>query len=133
MITFETDVVAVLKSLVQEAIAGNTTAGKIVLEHSGKLAKHFTVNHLSPYDEWLAKKYHHKIENAEIIIDELPEQPKILKVKDNSKWNERRRELHKWKKRAKAVNIKPLPNRRPTKGQRLAWEESIVRAEQEQS
>ena len=27
------------------------------------------------------------------------------------------------------IKIKPLPSRRPTKGQRLEWKESIVRAE----
>ena len=44
MVTFETDVVAVLKSMVREAVAGNTTAGRIVLEHSGKLAKNININ-----------------------------------------------------------------------------------------
>ena len=44
-------------------------------------------------------------------------------------WNERRRELHKWNKRANACGIAPLPPKRPTKGQRLAWENSIVTAE----
>ena len=36
-----------------------------------------------------------------------------------------------WSKRAEYVGIPPLPPKRPTKGQRLAWEESIVRAEEE--
>jgi len=30
-------------------------------------------------------------------------------------------------------NIAPMPPRRPTKGQRLEWEMSIIRAEDEQS
>ena len=46
-----------------------------------------------------------------------------------SEWNERRRELHKWKKRAEAVGIEQLPARRPTPGQRKEWEDSIVKAE----
>ena len=46
---------------------------------------------------------------------------------------EKRRELYGWSRRAEAVGIAPLPPRRPTKGQRLAWEESIIRAEEEQS
>ena len=50
-------------------------------------------------------------------------------VNNKSDWNARRRELHKWKVRAKAVNIKPLPNHRVTKGQRAKWEMSIVKAE----
>ena len=61
--------------------------------------------------------------------NELVKQDKAIQKKQA--WNARRRELHKWVKRADAVGIKPLPSRRPTKGQRKAWEESIVRAEQD--
>ena len=43
--------------------------------------------------------------------------------------NKRKRELHSWLKRAKAVNIDPLPSNRPYGGQRKEWEESIVKAE----
>jgi len=46
---------------------------------------------------------------------------------------DRRRELYSWSRRAEAVGIAPLPPRRPTKGQRLDWEMSIIRAEDEQS
>ena len=44
-------------------------------------------------------------------------------------WNKRRRELYGWMKRAKAVNINPLPSSRPFLGQRIEWEESVIRAE----
>ena len=128
MVTFETDVVAVLKSMVREAVAGNTTAGRIVLEHSGKLAKNININFPSPYDQWLSKRFGEEIEDAEVVVDEL--QPPVKKLtKNNTDWNERRRELHKWKKRAKAVGIEQLPARRPTPGQRKEWEDSIVKAE----
>jgi hypothetical protein len=73
------------------------------------------------------------IQNAEIIepsedvkADINVMDKKLIKKK---KWLERRRELHSWFKRAEAVGIAPLPARRPTKGQRLAWEESIIQAE----
>ena len=46
---------------------------------------------------------------------------------------EKRRELYSWSRRAEAVGIAPMPPRRPTKGQRLDWEMSIIRAEDEQS
>ena len=46
--------------------------------------------------------------------------------------NKRKRELHSWLKRAKAVNIDPLPSSRPFQGQRKEWEESIVKAERMQ-
>ena len=71
MVTFETDVVAVLKAMVNEAVAGNTTAGRIVLEHSGKLAKNININFPSPYDQWLSKRFGEEIEDAEIVVDEI--------------------------------------------------------------
>ena len=46
---------------------------------------------------------------------------------------EKRRELYVWSRRASAVGIAPMPPKRPTKGQRLDWEMSIIRAEDEQS
>jgi hypothetical protein len=38
-------------------------------------------------------------------------------------------EWYKWKKRAKTVGVEPLGAKRPTKGQRLAWEQEIIRRE----
>jgi len=35
--------------------------------------------------------------------------------------------------RAGVVGIAPMPPKRPTKGQRLEWEMSIIRAEDEQA
>ena len=101
-------------------------AGHIVLEHSGKLAKNINIKFPSPFDQWLKGQ---EAESAEIVVDELPQPAKQIPSKDNSAWNERRRQLHKWKKRAKTVGIPPLPSRRPTKGQRAEWEDSIVKAE----
>ena len=82
------------------------------------------------------------IEDAE-IVDELPD-----RTADNSReaveeefaqldrkliqkkaWLKRRHELYTWSKRAELVGIAPLPPRRPTKGQRLTWENNIVKAE----
>ena len=50
--------------------------------------------------------------------------------KNSSKRNEQRREWYRWKKRAEAVGIEPLPAKKPTKGQRKEWEESIIKAEE---
>ena len=55
MVTFEGDVVGVLKSMVREAKAGNVQAGRLVLEHSGKLQKNINVTVNSPYEKWLNK------------------------------------------------------------------------------
>ena len=39
LVTYEADVLDVCRSMVREALAGNTSAGRLVLEHSGKLHK----------------------------------------------------------------------------------------------
>ena len=40
-------------------------------------------------------------------------------------------EWYKWQKRAKAAGVEPLSARRPTKGQRKAWEDEIIKKEKE--
>jgi hypothetical protein len=83
-------------------------------------------------------------EDAE-IVDELPDrtadnsrqaveenfaklEKEMIKKK---KWYARRKELYGWSKRAELVGTAPLLPRSPTKGQRLAWEESIIRLEEQ--
>ena len=53
----------------------------------------------------------------------------ILDEKKKAKYNNQRREWYRWKKRAKAVGVEPLAAKRPTKGQRIAWQEKIERKE----
>ena len=49
MVTFGSRLPTVLNSMVREAEAGNVQAGRLVLEHSGKLIKRVEVNnHRSP-------------------------------------------------------------------------------------
>ena len=126
----------VLRAMVREAKGGNTQAARLILEHSGRLQQHLNVNiQKSAFEIFMATN----VNNAEIVVEQLSEidtssLPPRKADKDLEKrnaWNDRRKELNRWNKRAKACGIAPLPPRRPTKGQRLAWEESIVRAEQE--
>ena len=51
------------------------------------------------------------------------------KAKSKKSRNEARRKLYKLQKRAKAAGVKPLPARRPTPGQRKAWEKAIIKKE----
>ena len=137
LVTYEADVLDVCRSMVREALAGNTSAGRLVLEHSGKLQKNINITISSPFERWLANEERKQLEPSKEIncIEVVPEaiqqefnhiDKQLIKKKE---WLERRRELHSWYKRAEAVGIAPLPPKRPTKGQRLAWEESIVQAE----
>ncbi len=141
LVTYEADVLDVCRSMVREALAGNTSAGRLVLEHSGKLQKNINITISSPFERWLANEDKKQLEPSKEIncIEVVPESIKqefnhidkqLIKKK---KWLERRKELHSWYKRAEAVGIAPLPAKRPTKGQRLEWEMSIIQAEDEQS
>ena len=123
-----------------------------LLEKGGKLKQHLDIQISSPYEQWLLTQGGKQlepskeltspdkrlpdtnwIEDAEIV--EPPDDVKAdidvmdKKLVKKKKWLQRRRELHSWFKRAEAVGIAPMPARRPTKGQRLAWEESIIQAE----
>jgi len=138
LVTYEADVLDVCRSMVREALAGNTSAGRLVLEHSGKLKQHLKIRITSPYEQWMSsqgkqlepskeipklKQDANWIEDAEIV--EPPDDVKAdidvmdKKLIKKKKWLQRRRELHSWFKRAEAVAIAPLPPKRPTKGQRL--------------
>ena len=143
LVTYEADVLDVCRSMVREALAGNTSAGRLVLEHSGKLQKNINITISSPFERWLANEEKKQLEpskeinciEAEVVPEEIQQEfnhidKQLIKKK---KWLDRRRELHSWYKRAEAVGIAPLPPKRPTKGQRLEWEMSIIRAEDEQS
>ena len=160
MVTFEGDVVAVLRAMVREALAGNTTAGRLVLEHSGKLQKNINVTISSPFEKWMEKvEGGIKVEDAEIIDDlkaigddfsDLPprsDQRGVWKARDEHiavrnattaeesriRRNKARKIMRSWLKRAKLANIEPLPARRPTPGQRKAWEKRIIAAEKQAS
>ena len=109
------------------------------------------INISSPFEKWLTangKKIEHgdNIEDGVIILDELPErtadnsrqaaEEEIVRLDKElirkKKWLARRRELYNWQRRAAAVGISPLPPKKVSKGTRLEWEMSIIRAEDEQ-
>ena len=150
LVTYEADVLDVCRSMVREALAGNVQAGRLVLEHSGKLQKNIHITISSPFEKYLESQERKQLEpskevsslngsrliqNAEMAPEEIKREcqqidRELIKKKAVL---DRRRELYGWSRRAEAVGIAPLPPRRPTKGQRLEWEMSIIRAEDEQS
>ena len=140
LVTYEADVLDVCRAMVREALAGNTSAGRLVLEHSGKLQKNIHITISSPFEQYLESQERKQLEPSKEIIEaellpvEIQQEfnhidKELIKKK---KWLERRKELHSWYKRAEAVGIAPLPAKRPTKGQRIDWEMSVIRAEEEQ-
>tara|TARA_R100000654_G_scaffold68973_1_gene98267 strand:+ start:416 stop:1066 length:651 start_codon:yes stop_codon:yes gene_type:complete len=151
MMHFGLEVPQVLDSMVREAKAGNVQAGRLVLEHSGKLVKNINVTIDSPFEKFLKNVPDAEIvDDAEIIdaadvvevFEELPkrkienqnERTKKEKVatKDlikKAERNAKQKNWYKWRIRAKAVGIEPLKGRRPTPAQRKDWEKSIIEAE----
>tara|TARA_Y100001973_G_scaffold77987_1_gene114378 strand:+ start:346 stop:1005 length:660 start_codon:yes stop_codon:yes gene_type:complete len=158
MVQFGSELPSVLMAMVREAKAGNVQAGRLVLEHSGKLVKNVNVTIDSPFEKFLKKI--DTIDDAEIvdddqvvaIVEDLPESndlpPRMAEdqrvrvhserqqikksVKEALKrqeYNQKQKEWYNWRKRAKAVGIEPLKGRRPTKGQRDAWQKKVIEAE----
>ena len=152
MVVYNSKLPSVLDSMVNEAITGNVQAGRLVLEHSGKLQKNINVTISSPFENWLKEVKGIDVEDAEIIDDfgELPPRTAdnsplrakeelnklrngVNKAKTNKKRAEQRKESRKWLKRAKAVGVDKLPARRPTPGQKKKWKDSIILKEKQAS
>ena len=158
MVVFGGELPAVLSAMVREAKAGNVQAGRLVLEHSGKLVKNVNVTIDSPFEKWLKKVDDAEVVDGEIIEDQvvnlvkeievqsesLPprkiedpvervkrEKKSLAKQKKKAQYNLQQKEWYRWKKRAKAVGVESLKGGRPTPGQRLAWEQEVIRRENE--
>ena len=151
LVTYEADVLDVCRAMVREALAGNTSAGRLVLEHSGKLQKNINITISSPFEQYLESQqgkqlepskeikrstnFGQAIKNAEVVPVEIQQEFQHIdrELEKKKAVLEKRRELYSWSRRAEAVGIAPMPPRRPTKGQRLDWEMSIIQAEDEQA
>ena len=155
MVEFGAEIPAVLSSMIREAKAGNVQAGRLVLEHSGKLVKNINVTIDSPFEKYLkAEKTEVEYMDAEVqnIVEDIEETQEIVlperkvenqreraksefktikRVAQNSKRRMARNKMHRWKQRAKAVGIEPLPAGRPTKAQKKEWVEVVRAAERE--
>ena len=163
MIEFGGELPAVLNAMIREAKSGNVQAGRLVLEHSGKLIKNINVTIDSPFEKFMKKIEVADVVDGEIedvvvteIINEIPEgvvettplperkienqgkrasqekkqvKKAVKTEKQKAKYLNQRKRWYRWKKRAAAVGVEPLPSKRPTKGQRVAWQEEIVRKE----
>ena len=151
MMQFGLEIPHVLDSMIREAKAGNVQAGRLVLEHSGKLVKNINVTIDSPFEKFLKNVPDAEVvEDSEVVdaavvidsFDDLPERnvedqgKRAVKEKAVTKdiikkadYNVKQKQWYMWRKRAKAVGIAPLKGRRPTPAQRQEWEKSIIEAE----
>ena len=136
--------------MVREAQEGNVQAGRLILEHSGKLVKNVVNVTISPYEMFL-NKVDEGADDGEVIeaatdveFEEVdlpprnPENQRLRTIKESKKvkevvckeeYNAKQREWYKWRKRAEKVGVSPLKNRRPTPAQRKEWQNKIIQAE----
>jgi hypothetical protein len=146
MVVFGSRLPTVLNSMVREAEAGNVQAGRLVLEHSGKLIKRVEVNnHQSPFEKFLSSQAS-DMEEVEVLeadyedVEALPQRPVIpekpptkkelsTQQKKADRKNKKRREARRWRQRAKAVGIGKPKMGRQTPAQRKAWQEQIIKRE----
>ena len=64
MIEFGSQLPSVLNAMVREAQAGNVQAGRLVLEHRGKLVKNINITVDSPFEKFLKS-----VPEAEVVAD----------------------------------------------------------------
>jgi len=160
MVSFNAKLPMVLNSMIREAVEGNVQAGRLVLEHSGKLVKNINVTVDSPFEKFLkAEEIDAKdiidAESEEVaeIIETLPERnpennkPKKRKIKEKKaverikegkppsrqKKREDRASRYALLQRAKKVGLEPLPSRRPTASEKRKWLEKLAELEAKQS
>ena len=154
MLQFGLEIPQVLDSMLREAKAGNVQAGRLILEHSGKLVKNINVTVASPFEKFLKS-----VPNAEVVEDavivesasealngailedlperntesqykrEIREKQATKKLIKKAEYNAKQKVWYRWRKRAEAVGVPLLKNRRPTPAQRKDWEKLIVAAE----
>ena len=150
MITFGAKLPNILNSMIREAEAGNVQAGRLVLEHSGKLIKRVEVaNHKSPFEKFLTSQVA-DMQEVEVLdadfdeleIEVLPQRPIVdkppkKKTKQQSlrelnakeRKNKKRREARRWRERAEAIGIERPKQGRQSPAQREAWQEKVINRE----
>jgi AcrR family transcriptional regulator len=148
MVSFGSKLPSILNAMIREAEAGNVQAGRLILEHSGKLIKRVEVNnHISPFEKFLDKEvpsdFKEEVEEAEFTV--LPQRPTIPEKKEKSKtksqelkelydkkrYLKKRREAQQWRKRATKSGIDLLQRGRKTESQMRNWHDKIIQKEAE--
>ena len=160
MVSFNAKLPMVLNSMIREAVEGNVQAGRLVLEHSGKLVKNINVTVDSPFEKFLKAEQidaediiDAESEEVAEIIETLPERnpqndkPKKRQIKEKKaverikegkppsrqKKREDRANRYALLQRAKKVGLEPLPSRRPTASEKRKWLEKLAELEAKQT
>lgn len=155
MVSFGSKLPNVLNAMVKEAEAGNVAAGRLVLEHSGKLIKRVEVaNNQSPFEKFLKEDQNnvHEIEAEDADFEDvtgqvdkveiMPQRPVVPEKPKTAAQEKReltakqihlakRREARKWRLRAEKVGVPPMTKGRKTQLHKIRWHEEIIKREKE--
>ena len=143
MVTFGAKLPKILNSMIREAEAGNVQAGRLVLEHSGKLIKRVEVaNHKSPFEKFLTTQDTQEVEVLDADYEVMPQRPIVpdkpvtkteltQKQRALDRKNKKRREARHWRDRAERIGFSAPKKGRQTPAQRKAWQEQIIKREKE--
>jgi hypothetical protein len=120
MKSFGAKLPSVLQAMYKEAVNGNVQAGRLILEHSGKLIKNVEVKVESPFERFLQQGK--QIEGA-IVVEEEAESKELLPPKESKQQvlNQQKKDSKKLMQRAKKVGLKPLGKGRHTKTAKKNW------------
>tara|TARA_R100000353_G_scaffold175743_2_gene146960 strand:+ start:1588 stop:2154 length:567 start_codon:yes stop_codon:yes gene_type:complete len=120
MKSFGAKLPSVLQAMYKEAVNGNVQAGRLILEHSGKLIRDVEVKVESPFERFL--QHGRKIEEAVLVETEV-EVPELEKPKPSKQQvlNQQKKKSKELTSRAKKVGLKPLGRGRHTKTAKLDW------------
>tara|TARA_R110000744_G_C19327018_1_gene558160 strand:- start:878 stop:1483 length:606 start_codon:yes stop_codon:yes gene_type:complete len=140
MISFGSKLPAVLSSMIREAEAGNVQAGRLVLEHSGKLIKRVEVaNHQSPFEKFLNAEISEatvieELEITEPVTNKPPSAVETVKIKTFNAKDvkiKKRKTAKQWRDRARVVSVALLPKGRKTPAQKEAWQNLVKEKEKQ--
>jgi predicted transcriptional regulator len=124
MKTFGAKLPSVLEAMYREAKNGNVQAGRLILEHSGKLIRNVEVKVESPFERFLQQGK--QIEGAMIVEPEMEvQQPKEIAQTKQETLNQQKKESKLLISRAKKVGLKTLGRGRHTKTAKKNWLEKL--------
>jgi hypothetical protein len=132
MIQFGTEIPGVLQAMIREAKAGNVQAGRLILEHSGKLIKNVNITIDSPYEKFLKSKTAEiEYEDAEVeeIVDSIPDIEVNLPERDTQDQRKRTQEEKKRIKKLIDKKNKEAPKSKEYNKRRKEWYKWKKRAE----
>lgn len=124
MKSFGAKLPSVLEAMYKEAKNGNVQAGRLILEHSGKLIQNVEVKVESPFERFLQQGK--QIDQAMIVEPESEtQQIEETSLTKQETLNQQKKDSKKLTARAKKVGLKTLGRGRHTKTAKKNWLEKL--------